>query len=337
MIGACHEIERIVLKRIVRTGKAVEYGQDASAGPIHDLRFDSALLDSRHEVFAKNARFRVLDVEAGGGAIDLAHAQHPIGMDKPLKTPFVPQDICQKLPVLTAIFPIHLVVGAHHGRAARVQGPLEMGQIDLPQCARINLHVHLEAGIFHGIQGEMLDRRNDIVGLNALRERGAHLAHMVGVFPVGLLGAPPGGMPQQVDADRAREGAALGPCLDPHDFADATLEIRIETGAPGHGDRKARGIATGDTPRAIGEIERGNAKTLASPAGSVRVGTPSAFTFRDLCKKSDAGHHGDFFNQSGFGQNPVDKGTDLFVGKTFFRNEIGHAPCPLPYVRQAHR
>ena len=76
------------------------------------------------------------------------------------------------------------------------------------------------------------------VALHPACQRGAQGAQMVRIFAIGFLGAAPCRMAQQVDADAAEVIAAQGAHFAPDDVADSLFELRIEGGAPRHGDWK---------------------------------------------------------------------------------------------------
>ena len=84
--------------------------------------------------------------------------------------------------------------------------------------------VHLEAGVLHGVGGEVLDGGHH-VALDAPGEGGAHLADVVGVLAVGLLGPSPGGVTEHVHAHAAVEVGAHGAELLPDGVADALLQL----------------------------------------------------------------------------------------------------------------
>jgi hypothetical protein len=79
-----------------------------------------------------------------------------------------------------------------------------MREINLVQGPFVEAHIHLEPRILDRVGGEMLDRRDHIMGLDACPQRCPHQAEMHRVLPIGLLRPPPGWMAQQVDAHRAR-------------------------------------------------------------------------------------------------------------------------------------
>ena len=110
---------------------------------------------------------------------------------------------------LAALLAVHEVVRAHHAGHALVDDPLEVGEVDLVQGLLVHLDVDLEAGVLHRVAREVLHRGHH-VALHAPGERGAHLAHVVGILAVGLLGAAPRRVAQQVHADAAVEVGADG-------------------------------------------------------------------------------------------------------------------------------
>ena len=67
-----------------------------------------------------------------------------------------------------------------------------MREVDLVQGDLIHGDVDLEAGVLHRVAGEVLDAGHGMA-LHAPGERSPHLAHVMGIFAVGLLGPPHAG------------------------------------------------------------------------------------------------------------------------------------------------
>ena len=168
--------------------------------------------------------------------------------------------------VLSCPFAVHGVVGGHDRRDALVDAALEVRQVDVVEARLVDGDVDLEAGVLHGVQCVVLGAGHHVL-LRAADERGAELAEVVGLVAVGLLGASPGGMAGQVDADAAEEVAALGADLAPDGPADLFLETDVPGGAAGHRHRE-RGALTGDTP--AGPVDELGARDPEACDGSVR-------------------------------------------------------------------
>ena len=80
------------------------------------------------------------------------------------------------------------------------------------------------------------------------------------LLAVGLLGATPGRVAEQVDADAAEEVAALRPDLGADRLADPLLELRIPGRAAGHRHRERGGPADHRAARAVAEPDAGHAR-----------------------------------------------------------------------------
>ena len=116
--------------------------------------------------------------------------------------------------------------------------------------------------VLDAVGREVLRRRHHVVMLNAARQRRPHFPQQEGILAVGFLGAPPGRMPQKIDADPAEEIAAVGAKFTPDGVPYPAFEIDVEARAPGHGDREAGGVSLGDTPGPVAEEQVGNAEAL---------------------------------------------------------------------------
>ena len=123
----------------------------------------------------------------------------------------------------------------------------------------VDLHIDLEAGVLDGVGGEVLHRGHG-VALDPSRQRRAHLANVVRILAIGLLGTAPGRVTQQVDAHAAEERGTHGTQLDADGVTDPLLEIDVEGGSPRH--RHGEGSRTIDDHAAgsVGEGEAGDAQ-----------------------------------------------------------------------------
>ena len=210
---------------------------------------------------------RHLDVAAGlhrGHRVAQTHDE--VGDHKTVPAPVLAQDLGEQRAAVAAPVAVERVVGAHHRGHSVCGHPLEVGQVHLVQGPLVGGDVHLEAGVLHRVAGEVLHARHH-VALQAPGEGGGHLAHMAGILAVGLLGAAPGGVAQQVHAHRAGEGCPRGPQLGADRLADALLECGVERRAPGHRHRERGGRSQHASPGAVGEVEPGNAQALDAGRG----------------------------------------------------------------------
>ena len=128
----------------------------------------------------------------------------------------------------------------------------------------------------------MLHRRHH-VALHAPGEGGAHLAEVVRILAVGLLGPAPGRVAEDVDAHAAVEVGADGAELAADRLADALLEIDVPGGAPGHRDREGSGVADDDAAGTVAEREARDAEPL-DPGGQERPPVVAA--------RAEVGHPG---------------------------------------------
>jgi hypothetical protein len=207
-----------------------------------------------------------------------------------------------------------------------------VGQVDLAHRALVADDVDLEPRVLHAVQREVLDRRDHVVGLDALRQRRAHLADVVRVLAIGLLCAPPRRVAQQVDADRPRQRAPLRPRLHPHDLADAALQVRVEAGPPRHAAGEASALAPRHAPRPVGEVERRQAQPRATPACRVRVAAPAVSAGLEHLHEAAAAHHGDLLVERQLGQHGFDRVGDLRRGHTLAGPEFPRGRLPVGHA-----
>ena len=125
----------------------------------------------------------------------------------------------------------------------------------------VDRDVDAEAGVLHGVQGEVLHAGHG-VALHAAREGGAQLADVERVLAVRLLRPTPGRVAQHVHAHAAVEVGADGAQLAADGVADALLEVDVPRRAAGHAHREAGGRADDHAARPVGEVEAGDAEPV---------------------------------------------------------------------------
>src|SRR3712207_885332 len=170
-----------------------------------------------------------------GPGFRVAQPEDEVGDHVALETPLVFEDLGEQPPVLTAELAVDLVVGAHHRSRALLDAALEVRQVHLAERPLGDAHVHPKTRVLYAVEREVLDTGHR-VPLHAAHQGGAHLAEVVRILTVGLLGPPPGWVPQEVDAHAPEEVGALGTQLDAYDVADPLLQLWIPGSSAGHGD-----------------------------------------------------------------------------------------------------
>ena len=170
----------------------------------------------------------------------VTHAEDEIAHHKAFEPPALPECRREQAGVLGAPAAVHLVVGAHHGTGAGLDAVAEVGQVELLQHPLTHLDIHQEAAAVDRVESEVLDA-GDGVTLQPAGHRCPESAHMDGVFAVGLLGAAPARMAQQIDADRRHPVGTEGAGLQGDRLADALLQLRIPAGAAGDRHREGGG------------------------------------------------------------------------------------------------
>ena len=191
----------------------------------------------------------------------IAQAEDEIGRDETVEAPLFAQDVGQQHLVLAAVRTVHRVVRTHHTGDATLHDPFEVRQVHLVQRPLVDLHVDAEAGILHRVQGEVLHARHHVL-LRPQHQRPSHFADQQWFFAVGLLGSAPPGMSQQVDAHPAVVGAAHAANLGTDCLTDSMLQVGVESRTSGHADGKRRLDTDHASPRAVAELDAGDAQPL---------------------------------------------------------------------------
>ncbi len=202
-----------------------------------------------------------LHVETGVTDRPASEAEDPVADHEALESPLVAEHVGEQVTVLAAPLAVDAVVGAHHHGDTFVDDALEVGEVHLVQRHLVDGDVHREAGVLHRVAGEVLDAGHG-VALHAPGQGRPHLADVVGVLPVGLLGPAPCRMAEDVHADPAEEVGAHGPQLLTDGLADPLLQLDVPGGAPGHAHREAGGLVDDHPPGAVGEGESGESDPL---------------------------------------------------------------------------
>jgi hypothetical protein len=195
-------------------------------------------------------------------------AEHEVAHHEPVEPPLALQDLGDEVVMVPAPLAVHLVVRGHHGGGAGVDAAPEVREVDVAQVVVVDGHVDPQAGVLHRVAREVLHARHH-VALGAPHEGGTHLAEQVGILAEGLLRPSPGRVAQQVHAHPGEQVGAQRPALDADDVAHPLLEVGVERGAPGHGDREGGGVAHDHAAGAVAEADPREAEA-GERAGHVR-------------------------------------------------------------------
>ncbi len=177
-----------------------------------------------------------------------------VGGDEPIPSPFGAEDVGQQDGVFAAPVPVDRVVGGHDRCHAGGGHPAEVREVDLVECPLVHGHVDPEPGLLHRVAGEVLHAGHD-PGLQAPSQGGRHLADVVWVFAIGLLGATPPGVSEQVHTDRTGVGRSHRPQFGADHLTDPLLEPGIEGGTTGHRHREAGGRPDDAPAGTVGEAD----------------------------------------------------------------------------------
>ena len=107
----------------------------------------------------------------------------PVRDHDPVVSPFVSEDIFQKMCVLIRVGAVHLVVACHQRfRTAFFYGDLKTGQINLSQRSLVNHRIHRHAPQFLAVHRKMLRTGISPLALNAPDISGSHLSRQIRIF-----------------------------------------------------------------------------------------------------------------------------------------------------------
>ena len=167
----------------------------AAAGQIR------ARLDGRHRRGALRRDVLVTPEDVA----DRAAIAHHVALEAPLFA----QALLEEVGAGAAGHAVHRVVDAHDGTGLAFRDRrLERVQVGVDQVVLADLGVEGMAQRFRAAVHGVVLRRGDglqvtrIVALHALDEGDAHAAGQIRIFAVGLLTAPPAGIPEDVDVRR---------------------------------------------------------------------------------------------------------------------------------------
>ena len=124
-----------------------------------------------------------LDAAAVVGGERVGVLPAPVGLDEPLEAPAVAQDSRLQVLVLGSPDSVDLVVGRHHAKDARLlYRRAERREVDFVERPKVAVGVDVVAVPLLVVEAEVLDGRGDVVALDALDHRHAHLRREAGVF-----------------------------------------------------------------------------------------------------------------------------------------------------------
>ena len=187
--------------RAVERSDRNEAAQDATRHVVDSLFGDFAFFDGGLQRAREVAFLPELLVEARVGGLRGAVGRAPIGHDPALEAPLGLQDVVEEMRVLAGVDAVHLVVGAHHAADARLlHGDLEGQQVDLAHRPFIDAHVDPVAIGLLGIRHEVLDGRNDTLGLDPANLRRHQAARQDRILAEVLEVASVPGVPFHVGA-----------------------------------------------------------------------------------------------------------------------------------------
>ena len=123
--------------------------------------------------------------------------------------------------------------------AAVLDHHLEVAPVNLAQRLLVHDRVRVETVVLDVVGGVVLGGSGDVL-LHADHVGGSQASEVEAVLAVGLLGAPPERMAQDVHAGGQDHRVARRDHLVADRLRDLVLEVDVEGGATGHADREGR-------------------------------------------------------------------------------------------------
>ena len=122
-------------------------------------------------------------MRAGPYAVDKVIAGAPVGDDKAVKAPGIPEDFLQKMGIFIGINAVDHIVGAHDGfRMALANGNLKIGEIQFPEGPLVHDGIGGHAPQLGVVGGKMLGTGADAICLDAADIASGHFARQIGVL-----------------------------------------------------------------------------------------------------------------------------------------------------------
>ena len=182
----------------------------------------------------------------------------PVGHDEARIAPVAFQDLVQEPVVLAGIDSVDLVVGAHDRAGATLLDPdLESEEVRLSRRRRIDPGVEHDAVGLLIVEGEVLDRRNDVTALRPGDHCPRHEAGDQRVFGKILENAPAARIPDEVRRAAEQDVESPAPGLGADRSALAPREREVPAGGQRQvGGHRRRRVARPYVPR-VGDAELG--------------------------------------------------------------------------------
>ena len=179
-----------------------------------------------------------LQVDAvGDGLTGIVYAA-PVGNDRAVEAPLAFQDFIQQAGILSAVFALVKIVGAHDAPSlSLLHGGLEGGQVNLVERAVVHDDVGVVAVHFVVIQRIVLDADGHAVALHALHIRHHHPRSQIRVFAEVFEVAPVQGRTVDVHPGAQKHVLFAVARL----FADAPAVEQGHVGVPGSGQTRQCG------------------------------------------------------------------------------------------------
>ena len=234
-------IEGLTLERIHRLAGGEHHIQQLIHTHIHFLFGDAAILHGFDQL--------VRAVTAGGRHLQMASCAHslgkvivcaPVGNDKAVKAPVIPQDLLQKVGIFIGIDTVDHVIGGHDGlRVPFLHGDFKIGQVNLTQSTFIHHRVGCHAPQLRVVGSKVLRACGNPVSLDAADIACSHLTCKVGIFREILKVSPAERIALDVEARPQQDTHILARRLCPEMLTQLLAEGRI----PGVCHGRSGGIA----------------------------------------------------------------------------------------------
>ena len=190
----------------------------------------------------------------------------PVGNDRTIESPFLPQDIHQQVLVFVGIHTVHLIIGGHDSFGMSFPDHnFKSGEVQLPKCTLVQNGIACHTAQLLTVGGKVLRTSRHAVCLNAPDVGGCHLSGEVGVLGEILKAASAQRAALQVEPRSQQDvDPVCGGLLTQHP-ADFFAQRRIPAVCHGGGGGKAGGRHGGVQAQMVG-----SACLLAQAVGTIR-------------------------------------------------------------------
>mmetsp|Transcript_2610 Transcript_2610/g.10079 ORF Transcript_2610/g.10079 Transcript_2610/m.10079 type:complete len:277 (+) Transcript_2610:1287-2117(+) len=150
----------------VEVPREVHRGQHVASHGVDRGLVHGALTNELRELHEHAVAAWHLDIQAARGSLHSIMRCTPIAHHETSEARILPEQLLEQLRVLARVGAVHLIVGAHDGAGAGIDGSLERCHVDFVLRAISDFNIHGHAADLLVVVQPMLDGRDDTLALN---------------------------------------------------------------------------------------------------------------------------------------------------------------------------